>query len=127
MAGEGMSEGGMGGGGGETPQEGESGRVRAWVLVEAKKKSARETAEELCGHDGGEKYTIVRADLVRGAAKKIVVPVDASSPPNLQVALGKIQEITDDDAPTVINVTEHHPNPPDGACAPGITGNNAWG
>jgi hypothetical protein len=133
MVGEGSSESGMGGEGGEMSQQAESGRVRAWVMAKADDpaKAAKNLWEEKEG--GDKKHMIVRADVVRGAGpKNIVVPVDAADEGELQDAVIIIKNETDDNSPTLVRVTKLYPNPPGGGRDPSpdedqIVGRNAWG
>lgn len=55
-------------------------RVRAWVFVQAKdaKKAAKELYEKL-GHEGGDSFVIVRANVVDHSPYNVIVPVDAES------------------------------------------------
>jgi hypothetical protein len=135
MVGEGKSEGGMGGGGAAMPQEGESVRVRAWVLAQAKKinATAADTAKAIWDENGPSKHMIVRADVVSGAgSKNIMVPVDAATEGELQNAVTIITNETQDTAPTIIRVTELYPKPPGRGRDPSpeegqILGRNPWG
>ena len=112
------------------PQEGESGRVRAWVL--AKAQNPADAAERIWNEEVGvDKTMIVRADVVSGAQpKNIVVPVDAADRNGLDAAKTIITRETGDRALTVAEVDSHHPSDPHsgrGQMGNGIEGNNAWG
>jgi len=102
-----------------TPEAGE--RVRAWVLfrVEDPHGAAARFGElDEKGltllTEGSNDYVIVRADVVEGDPNyNLVVPVDAASAEEFQVALGRLKSVVGEEVPTtVLNVVEHFPTPP---------------
>jgi hypothetical protein len=123
-----------------------NGRARAWILVKADspKSAARQLYEEL-GYQGGDRFVLVRADVV-DYEYNIVVPLDAENWDVLQEVYGQIQELTQAKAAAILPVVKHVPFPPhvahgfvteEEAAAGGIEteigrlgdspGHNAWG
>ena len=104
--------------GGARPQQVESGRIRAWVLVKAV--NADETGKALTANlkEGENKYIIIRADKVQVEAESfardvnLIVPVDAASGDDLKWVLTKIREMPGVNVLTVANVSAHYPDPP---------------
>ncbi len=93
----------------------ENGRVRAWVLVEAK--SAQEVAKGLyeeLGHEGGDSFVVVRADVVDFVDfdYNIVIPVDAESEKVLSDVVEQIQGVDGVNETVIVRVKEHVPYPP---------------
>jgi len=123
MAGEGMSEGGKGGGGG-AKQPGND--RRAWVLVEAQDPGA--AAEALMDYAIGDNYVLVRADEVEteNSGINVIVPVVADNRAGLGKALDFIRTVPGVTNATEARVTWHRP-PPDQGNEDDILGNNAWG
>ena len=102
--------------------ESESKRVRAWVMVTAKKpyefsaELAKNYRDEERGHEfglGGKALVVVRADVVDGDKVNVVVPVDAVSRPRLDEFVNEIEGYGVTNV-TILQVKEngHHPNPP---------------
>jgi hypothetical protein len=87
-------------------------RARAWVLIRAEspQSTARQLYEKL-GHAGGNRWVVVRADIV-DYHYNILVPVDAESPDVLQEVYGMIQELTGAKETAIMPVVGHTPFPP---------------
>jgi hypothetical protein len=95
----------------------ENGRVRAWVLVWADdpERWARELYEEL-GHEGGDEYVVVRADVVESFyGYNIVVPVDARDQSTLDSVVKMIRNPKAVKRLAILRVEIHNPYPPQDA------------
>ena len=123
MAGEGMSEEGKGGGGGEKQPGNDR---RAWVLVEAQDPGA--AAEALMEAASTNNYVFVRADEVevKNSDVNIIVAVVAKTPVGLNEALTFIRKVSGVTNATEARVTWHRPDHDKGN-EDDIRGNNAWG
>lgn len=88
-------------------------RVRAWMLlqVDAPLEAAQRIYEEL-GHQGGDSFVLVRADLVEDNLYNLVVPVDAESLHWLDYVQQRIQHLAAVRRIAILRVTEHIPWPP---------------
>ena len=89
-----------------------NGRVRAWVLVEAK--SAQQVAEGLydkLGHEGDDSFVVVRADVV-DFDYNIVIPVDAESENVLSDVVEQIRGMDGVNETVIVRIKEHVPYPP---------------
>jgi len=124
MVGEGMSEGGMGGGGGAMSQEAESGRLRAWVLVSAQ--DPANAAGALMDAARTEDYVLVRADGVSYGNVNLIVPVVQLKTGGLNKALTDIRKVPGVTNATAARVNWHRPDP-DSGNNEHIEGSNAWG
>jgi len=96
-----------------SPQDVRNERVRAWVFAQAE--PAEEVAERLydkLGHEGGDRFVVVRANIVTGAPYNIVVPVDAESHAVLQEVAAMIQGVSGVKETQVVAVVKHFPWPP---------------
>jgi hypothetical protein len=93
-------------------ETGGDGRVRAWVLVQAGDpgKVAQRLYEKL-GHEGGDEYVVVRADVV-DYSHNIVIPVDAESGEALGSVVDMIKGVRGVEATTIVRVTMSVPYPP---------------
>jgi hypothetical protein len=88
------------------------GRVRAWVLVQAG--DPGEVAQrlyEMLGHQGGDEYVVVRADVV-DYSHNIVIPVDAESDDALTSVLDMIGGLRGVETTAVVPVIMSVPYPP---------------
>jgi hypothetical protein len=94
-------------------EQSRDGRARAWVLIQANPDVAERLYEAL-GHEGGDEYVVVRADVV-DYHYNVVVPVDAANEDLLSMAVDKIQEIEGVGETVVIRVTQHNPRTPNRA------------
>jgi len=84
-------------------------RVRAWVLLRAK--DPDQAAKSLAAYfdQGGDRWVIVRADVVEGEAN-LIVPVDAAGEEALQEALEHLRKVATGE-PVVTRVLRHYPDP----------------
>jgi len=90
------------------------GRVRAWILVRTEKDPV-EVATALyddLGHEGGNEWVVVRADVVVDYEYSIVVPVDAVNDDALWHVDEMIRGRTGVDDTVVLRVQNHKPLPP---------------
>ncbi|MGC9336034.1 MAG: hypothetical protein ACP5JJ_17965 [Anaerolineae bacterium] len=89
-----------------------SGRARAWILVQADSpESAAREIYETIGQEDGDRYVLVRADIV-DYAYNIVVPVDAENWDVLHGVRRRIQELEGVMETAFVPVMEHVPYPP---------------
>jgi len=90
----------------------EQGRVRAWVLARADEPEAAATHlyEEL-GHEGGDDFVVVRADVVE-YHHNLVIPVDAATKEDLQEAIDRIVNLEMVEEVEILRVRMHVANPP---------------
>jgi hypothetical protein len=89
-----------------------NGRARGWVLVKAE--SAQEVAEGLykeLGHEGGDSFVVVRADVV-DFDYNIVIPVDAESQDMLYQVHDMIKSRSGVSETVIVRVEKHVPYPP---------------
>ena len=94
------------------PETSLSGRLRAWVLVRAE--PAQEVAERLydeLGHEGGDNYVVVRADVV-DYDYNLMIPVDAESTEWVHKVVGMIRDQPGVRDAVVVWVRSHVPYPP---------------
>lgn len=94
------------------PERTRSERARAWVLVRAE--GAQEVAEGLygkLGHEGGDNFVVVRADIVDNDYN-IVIPVDAVSREKVQEVVDLIKDHPGVRDTVVVWVQGHVPYPP---------------
>ena len=87
-------------------------QLRAWVL--AKAAQAQDVAEGLyqqLGHEGGDDFVVVRADVV-DYDYNIVVPVDAVNEEMLQHVVGIIKKQSGVLEVVLLRVERHNPFPP---------------
>lgn len=98
-------------------ERGENGRVRAWVFVWADnpERWAQELYEAL-GHEGGDEYVLVRADVIESFyGYNIVVPVDARDQSALDSVVGMFPNPEAVKRMAVRKVEVHNPYPPQDA------------
>lgn len=89
-----------------------NGRVRAWVLVQAKPaQTVAEGLYEELGHEGGDSFVVVRADVV-DFDYNIIVPVDAESEDVLSCVVEQIRGVDGVNETVIVRVKEHVPCPP---------------
>jgi hypothetical protein len=89
-----------------------NGRVRAWVLVQAE--PAQRVAEGIykeLGHEGGDSFVVVRADVV-DYSYNIVIPVDAESQDRLYQVHDMIRGHPGVRETVILEVKMHVPYPP---------------
>ena len=87
-------------------------RTRAWILIRAE--SPQSTAQQLyetLGHAGGNRWVVVRADIV-DYHYNILVPVDAESPDALEQVYGMIQDLAGAQETAILPVVGCIPYPP---------------
>lgn len=90
-------------------------RARAWVLVKAR--PAQAVAEGLykeLGHEGGDKFVVVRADVV-DYPYNIIIPVDAESQDMLYEVVDMINSHPGVSETVIVKVKKHIPYPPHNA------------
>jgi hypothetical protein len=88
------------------------GRARAWVFVRAEKaQSVAEGIYEELGHQGGDSFVVVRADVV-DYDYNIMIPIDAESREMVDYVVGKIQGHPGVEDVVVVWVQSHIPYPP---------------
>lgn len=95
----------------------ENGRVRAWVLVWADdpERWAQELYEAL-GHEGGDEYVLVRADVIEPFyGYNVVVPVDARDDSTLDSVVDTFPNPEAVRRMAVRRVEVHNPYPPQDA------------
>jgi len=91
------------------------GRARAWVLVRAER--AQELAEGLydeLGHEGGDSFVVIRADIV-DFDYNVIIPVDAESWEVVDEVVGMIKDRRGVTDTVVVPVQGHVPYPPQDA------------
>ena len=87
-------------------------RARAWVFVKAK--PAQDVAQGLyeeLGHEGGDKFVVVRADVV-AFDYNIIIPVDAESQDTLYEVYDMIEGHSGVSEAVIVRVETHVPYPP---------------
>jgi hypothetical protein len=97
------------------PETDPSGRVRAWVLVRAER--PQELAERLydeLGHEGGDSFVVIRADIV-DFDYNMIIPVDAESREIVNEVVGMIKDRPGVRDTLVARVQRHVPYPPHNA------------
>ncbi len=91
-------------------------RVRAWVLLQAESAEVvARTLYERLGHEGGNEYVVVRADVVAEPGEfghNIIVPVDAKNELALTAAVNRILEESGASQAVIVRLGQHFPNPP---------------
>ena len=87
-------------------------RARAWILVKAKApEAAARRLYAALGDQGGDKWVVVRADIV-DHEYNVMVPVDAQDQAALDEAHQKIRDEIGSTDTLVIPVSRHIPFPP---------------
>ena len=92
-------------------------RARAWVLVQAEDpKALAQELYEAEGHEGGDEYVVVRADVITPFyGYNVVIPVDAQDEKTLNAVRDRIGTRRDVSRSTLLNVTMPVPYPPQDA------------
>jgi len=97
----------------------EQNRVRAWVFCRAKSIEEKLKGEDYWQNEiktkGGDRYTVIRADIVDHDCYNVVVPVDAKDGPALIAAKDFIKEKFQAEIISTVEVKGHFPNPPHNA------------
>lgn len=94
-------------------QRAESERVRAWVLVRAEEApNAMQGLYRKLGHEGGQRFVVIRADIVDYQPYNVIVPVDAESEEALQEVSAKIKGHPGVRETVIVRVEKHIPFPP---------------
>lgn len=90
----------------------QTGRVRAWILVQAQSpQAAARKLYDALGHEGGDSFVVIRTDIV-DYDYNIMVPVDAESWKVVDEVHDKVRELTGADQTLVVRVVRHIPFPP---------------
>ena len=89
-----------------------TGRVRAWILVQAQSpQAAARKLYDALGHKGGDSFVVIRADIV-DHNYNVMVPVDAESWEVVDEVHDKIRELTGAEETLAVRVVKHIPFPP---------------
>jgi len=86
-------------------------RTRGWLFFQVKDPvaAAQRVSSLFCG--GGREFVVIRADVVRGSAFNLVVPVDAATRA-WRTALAEVQKAVEERAAMTARVIDYHPTIP---------------
>lgn len=94
----------------------ESERVRAWVFVQAEQAAnAMQGLYRKLGHIGGDRFVVIRADIVDYQPYNVIIPVDAESQEALHEATEKIKGHPGVSETLIVRVEKHIPHIPHNA------------